>query len=85
MFSDKHCNASGSTNSYHITLRTGRVLVCAECTGMWVKAGESMRLPLHIDTGSRRTRSEIVAELEAESASNKIWMQNNREEGHPFS
>lgn len=63
-FSENHCPASGSTNSYHITLRTGRMLVCAECTGVWVKQGESMRLPDHIDTGVRQTRDEIIASLE---------------------
>ncbi len=64
MFSDKHCKSSGTTNSYHITsLPAGRYLVCAECTGVWVKQGESMRLPMHIDTGLRRTRSEIIEDL----------------------
>lgn len=62
-----YCNASGSTNSYHITARpAGRYLVCAECTGVWVKEGESMRLPLHIDTGIRQTRNEIIANLALE-------------------
>ena len=67
MFSDNHCNASGSTNSYHITaLPAGRYLVCAECSGVWVKVGESMCLPQHLDTGTRRTRSEIISDLNLE-------------------
>jgi hypothetical protein len=85
VFSDRDCPASGSTNSYHITAPDRRYLVCAKCTGVWVKQGESMRLPMHIDTGTRSTRSEIVALLERAAEANAAWMESNREEGHPFS
>lgn len=41
------CDSSGTTNSYHRTTATGRILFCAECGYSAPKQGESMRLPLH--------------------------------------